>query len=527
MTKDVGNIFQGLLNTNANVHKDGAAAAKLAQVWLHECYRVFSDRLVNASDQGELQGILEKAAGKHFGSISKDDLFAQPLNMTSFVSAAMCSERYDLLAQDIPSLKKVVEGKLTEYNETYAALNLVLFDDAINHVCRICRITENPCGHALLVGVGGSGKQSLAKLSTFINGQDLLSILVNQSYGTGVFKLDLQEFYKKAVIKPGSPHAFLMTDGQLADERFLVFVNDMLSSGVFPDLFTREEYYGLLGSVRNAAKGAGYSDDRDRLFGFSIDKFRRNLRYILCHSPVGDDFRIRGRKFPALISCMVVEPLDALHGVTRRFLVKLVNQSNVQNEEILGLVAANMAELHLSITGANKRYLEVERRHNYCTPKSFLELISFYIRMLSEKQSSVSVNCERLERGLAMMERVRSKVEGMKEDLKMTMVQVEEKKAATAVLIEQVTKAPATAEEEKAGADIEAEKTGKLAADAVELQAQADGEPLYFTVFTLSLPPELPSHSLRLHNQGCRRPCQRWKPLLRRRTAWTKTPSLN
>lgn len=268
LIKDVGNIFQGL---------------------------------VNASDQGELQGILEKAAGKHFGSIPKDDLFAQPLIMTSFVSAATGSERYYLLAKDMPSLKKVVEDKLTEYNETYAAMNLVLFDDAINHVCRICRITDNPCGHALLVGVGGSGKQSLAKLSTFINGQDLLSILVNQSYGTEALKLDLQEFYKKAVIKPGTPHAFLMTDGQIADERFLVFINDMLSSGVIPDLFTREEYDGLLGSVRNAAKGAGYSDDRDGLFGFFIDKFRRNLHYILCHSPVGDDFRIRGRKFPAQI----------------------------------------------------------------------------------------------------------------------------------------------------------------------------------------------------------------------------------
>ena len=35
-----------------------------------------------------------------------------------------------------------------------------------------------------------------------------------------------------------------MTDGQIADERFLVFINDMLSSGNIPDLFTREEYDG-------------------------------------------------------------------------------------------------------------------------------------------------------------------------------------------------------------------------------------------------------------------------------------------
>merc|ERR1719359_1741392 len=146
----------------------------------------------------------------------------------------------------MPSLRKVVEGKLDEYNESFAAMPLVLFDDAICHVCRISRITDNPCGNALLVGVGGSGKQSLGRLASFINGQDVLTILVNQSYGMNELKGDLQEFYKKAVVKPGLPHAFMMTDGQIADERFLVYINDMLSSGTIPDLFTREEYDGIL-----------------------------------------------------------------------------------------------------------------------------------------------------------------------------------------------------------------------------------------------------------------------------------------
>merc|ERR1711972_974156 len=81
-----------------------------------------------------------------------------------------------------------------------------------------------------------------------------------------------------------------------------------------------------------------------------------------------------------------------------------------------------------------------------------------------------------LERGLAIMEQVRSKVEGLKEDLKITMVQVEEKKAATAVLIEQVTKASAIAADEKAIANVEEEKTTTLANNAAALQAEADGE---------------------------------------------------
>lgn len=60
----------------------------------------------------------------------------------------------------------MIEEYLEDYNQINTAqMKLVLFVDAVRHVCRISRIIRQPMGNALLLGMGGSGRQSLTRLA--------------------------------------------------------------------------------------------------------------------------------------------------------------------------------------------------------------------------------------------------------------------------------------------------------------------------------------------------------------------------
>ncbi|ROT86103.1 hypothetical protein C7M84_000001 [Penaeus vannamei] len=243
--RDLTNIFQGLLFCTGETVK---APIELLRCWLHETQRVYGDRLLEEKDLEILTKLQVDVTKKIFEELDEAEVMAKP-NVFCHFARGIGEPRY-LPIKTWDDLSAILQDALTTYNELNAAMNLVLFEDAMAHVCRINRILECPRGNALLVGVGGSGKQSLARLAAFISGLEVFQITLTKDYSIQELRSDLANLYVRAGLK-NLGTVFLMTDAHVPDEKFLVLINDLLASGEIPDLFPEDEVENIVSSVRN------------------------------------------------------------------------------------------------------------------------------------------------------------------------------------------------------------------------------------------------------------------------------------
>jgi len=119
-------------------------------------------------------------------------------------------------------------------------MNLILFLDACEHVSKICRVLRQPKGNMLLMGVGGSGRQSLTKLATYIQEYNCFQIEVIKGYDMRSWKDDLREALLYCGVDD-KPMTFLFTDTQIISEAMLEDVNNVLNTGDVPNIYRKDD----------------------------------------------------------------------------------------------------------------------------------------------------------------------------------------------------------------------------------------------------------------------------------------------
>lgn len=154
-----------------------------------------------------------------------------------------------------------------------------------------------------------------------------------------------------------------MTDSEVKHEDFLEYINMILSTGEIPGLLQKDEREIALADIRGdyiKLKNLGNQDPAaSDLWNYFVDRVRDNFHIVLAFSPVGQKFRERARKFPALFNECTIDwflpwPEEALVSVAETF-IKNFQELDTKPETKIELMK-HMGNVHLMVTEVTDLY---------------------------------------------------------------------------------------------------------------------------------------------------------------------------
>ncbi|KAI9980320.1 hypothetical protein PInf_026449 [Phytophthora infestans] len=457
--RELSRSFQGILR--APTETATTSEKTLIRLWQHESERVFGDRLVSTEDKqrfrDELNAVAEglvtksvnqppvsSAAGKDKVSTPTPDgtqrqsvLSAVNMRHNAVYVDFLQDQPVDELGEPIgdmprnyepvsslPLLRSRVEHLLSQFNRENpgrALPSLILFEEALFHLARLTRVLGLAQSNMMLVGVGGSGKQSLARLAAALGGHELCQLAVTKAYTLSAFLDDLRGLCKTAG-QVGKGVVFLLTETDIKDDSFLEQVNALLATGEVPGLFPRDELVVMASELRGSMQREcpDRADTLQNLTRFFHDRVRRNLHVVLCLSPVSARFADRCREFPHLVNGCTIDwflpwPEEALTAVSQGYLDKFVLETPPATKDALIL---QMGRMHQAVEKVSDEYFARRRRRVVQTPRSFLSFLSTYKELYAEKLSEVRHQEGAVNLGLQKLGQGARDVEKMKVVLK-------------------------------------------------------------------------------------------------------------
>ncbi|KAA3681038.1 dynein heavy chain 2, cytosolic [Paragonimus westermani] len=336
------------------------------------------------------------------------------------------------------AVEEVIARGLAQLSREHCpkAVDLVLFPEFVDLICRVDRALSCPGGSLLLAGRCGIGRRSAVNLVAHLHQLKLCHLRVGRDYGIRHFIADTKTACQMAGLD-SQPTLLLIEDHQLIEDSFLEIINSLLACGEASGLFTADELETLASTVktnnsisvslREAAAEAGH---RGPLSTFFANRVRTNLHIVIVLDVDNiDQFTARLRSNPSLYKHCCIEWLD---GWTRTSMLQLPRLLVPEVSQLAksDLFSQAFVAVHNSVP-----------QPSLATPRRYLALCSAYARIEKTRRNKLEAQASRLQAGLAKLKEARRRVSQLKKNAAEQGEQLVEKQAAADRALEQISAA--------------------------------------------------------------------------------------
>uniref|UniRef100_A0A8C5EPV0 Cytoplasmic dynein 2 heavy chain 1 n=1 Tax=Gouania willdenowi TaxID=441366 RepID=A0A8C5EPV0_GOUWI len=208
------------------------------EVVAYEARRLFRDRLVSTKDIHTFDNILSSIIRGDWGSDALDNMsdgfyvtWGASEGVVMAPGQSLPPHGKQLGRLDSADLKQVIQKVLALYSRDNKELDLLLFWEVYEFVCRVDRVLSRPGGSLLLAGRSGVGRHTAACLVSHMHGYTLFTPKISRGYSLKQFNNDLKTVMQVAGLD-GQQVVLLLEDSQFVHPAFLEMVNSLLSSGI-------------------------------------------------------------------------------------------------------------------------------------------------------------------------------------------------------------------------------------------------------------------------------------------------------
>lgn len=383
----------------------------LARLLCHEAHRIFSDRLVEGAHAKWSWDCLNEIILRHFSQLTPQDL--QGPILFSYFNSNHYSEC------PVADLRALIEGKFRVFHEEELNVQLVLFDACLDHILRIDRVLRQPLGHLLLVGASGAGKTVLPRFVSWLNGLSVFQIKAGRNYDVLAFEADLRTVMKRCGVKEEKV-TFIFDESNVLGPAFLERMNALLAAGEVPGLFEGDEYNALISECKQA--WGGEQIDEPEVFAKFTKQVQRNLHIVFTMNPANPEFSNRQATSPALFNRCVIDwfgdwPESAMLHVASDFLKNIELNAdmfeqghNMTEDERRSELASVIVTCHQNVAEINFWLSSNGRKHNYVTPRDYLDFLRHFLAFSAEKKDEVTETAKHLTTGLTKLSETNSQV---------------------------------------------------------------------------------------------------------------------